>query len=254
MITSKGFYYDNEYSGNKNVIKAITSNGAVTDTFLGTVSNKVVKNKNNIKSFILDSDNEPIVIPMALYFEKGLDDSSIRHVKKWLAQDDFKELVFEDQPDKVYYAKLDGSSVISHNAISEGFVEFDFLTNSAYSFSRPHLMEGESISSSDFELLQIYNDGDLTTFPKITVVIDPLDAADVEIINDSTGERFLLKNNLVNESIVIWNEYDELETSSNLRHGYDDHLGDFISFAEGVNDLRLKGKFKYTIEYQAIYL
>lgn len=254
MINSTGFHYNNEYSGHKNVYKIHTSGGLITDSFLGTVTNQSIKLKNNHKSFIQHSESEPIIIPMALFFDDNLDETNIRAIKKWLNQDDFKELVFEDQPEKVYYAKVDGSVNLSHNAIATGYVEFDFLTNSAYSFSRIIELEGESNSVDEYETLYVYNEGDLTTLPKIKIIMNPNEATDIEIYNDTTGEHLLLQNNLIDETIIILNEYEEFETSSSLRYVYDDHQGTFISFAEGVNELRIKGDFSYTIEYQNIYL
>lgn len=252
MRTATGFHYNDEYSGNKGVLKIRTSSGLVTESFLGSITNQVVKTKNSIKSYIQDSESEPLVIPMALYFDENLDEGAIRRVKKWLMQDDFKELVFEDQPDKVYFAKIDGESNLTHNAISSGYVEFDFLTNSAYSFSR--IMDIEGDSTTEFKTVYVHNEGDLITQPKITITIDPTTPTDVEIFNETTGENLTLKNNLINETIIIWNEYEEFETSSSLRYCYDDHIGSFISLVEGANELRLKGNFSYLIEYRNIYL
>lgn len=254
MNNSIGFYYNQEYSGNKGVIKIRLGGGLVSESFMGSVTNDIVKLKNSIKSHIQNSELEPLVFPMALYFDENLDETTIRGIKRWLSQDDFKELVFEDDPNKVYYAKLEGTQTLSHNAISSGYLEFDFITNSPYAFSRKIEAEGEVDSTTTYQSLSLYNEGDLTVAPKIQIVIDPVDAEDVEIFNDTTGGHFLLQSNLVNETIIIWNEYEELETSSSLRYGYDDHNGQFITLIEGVNDLRIKGKFKYLIEYQHIYL
>lgn len=254
MIVSTGFHYSDEYSGNKGVIKIRTSGGLLTESLLGSVTNQAVKTKNSIKSYIQDSELEPLVIPMALYFDENLDDTTIRGVKKWLSQDDFQPLIFENQPDKVYYAKIDGSSNLSHNAISSGYVEFDFLTNSAYCFSHKIELEGASDSDTSYTNIFIHNEGDIVSYPTIKIVMNPTVLTDIEIFNDTTGEHLILKNNLANETILILNEYEEFETSSNLRYCYDDHLGSFIRFDEGLNELRIKGIFTYTIEYQNIYL
>lgn len=254
MIVSTGFYYNDEYSGHKNVIKIRTSGGLTSESFLATVTNNVNKPKNSYKSFIQDTELEPLVIPMALYFDENLDEVSIRDIKRWLTQKDFKPLLFEDMPDRVFYAKLDGASNLTHNSISSGYVEFDFLTNSAYSFSQEMELEGDSTSSTEYETILVHNEGDLKIFPRIEIIMNPTSPTDIEIFNDTTGDHFLLKNNLVNETIIIWNEYEELETSSSLRHGYDDHNGGFISLDEGLNELRIKGKFDYKLIYQNIYL
>ncbi|MFP3357577.1 DUF6558 family protein [Planococcus sp. SIMBA_143] len=254
MIISTGFYYDNEYSGDKNVFKAFTSGGAVTETFLSSTNNSIFKPRNLIKSVVQSTEREPLVIPMALYFDENLDDDNIRAIKKWLYQKDFKELVFEDQPEKVFYAKVDGAVNLSHNAIASGYIEFDFIANSAYSFSRMIELEGQSESIEEYQTLHVYNEGDLITHPKITITMNANEATDIEFYNATTNEQLIIKNTLADEKVMILNEYGEFETSSNLRYVYDDHIGDFISFAEGVNELQIKGEFTYTIEYQNIYL
>ena len=254
MIISTGFHYNGEYSGHKNVTKIRTSSGLITDSFLASVDNKVVKTRNSRKSHIQNVERESLVIPMALYFDNNLDDVTIRAIKKWLNQDDFKELIFEDQPNRVYYAKLNGVSDLSHNNISSGYVEFEFLTNSEYVYSPLVELEGESDSATEFTSLLLNNNGDVPVFPKIKIFMNPNNATDIEIYNDTTGEYLLIQNNLVDEIIVVWNEYEEFETSSIIRHVYDDHNGGFISFAEGLNELRIRGIFSYIIEYQDIYL
>lgn len=254
MNNSTGFYYDNEYSGNKGVIKIRRGGGLVSESLMGSVTNDIIKVKNSYKSYIQQSELEPLTFSMALYFDENLDETTIRGVKRWLAKGDFKELIFEDDPNKVYYAKAEGSFTLTHNAVSSGFLEFEFITNSAYAFSRKIEVEDTINSLTNYQAIYLHNEGDITTLPKIKIVIDPVDAKDVDIFNATTGERFLLQNNLINETIIIWNEYEELETSSNLRYRYDDHNGQFISLIEGANELRFKGKFKYILEYQNIYL
>lgn len=254
MNISTGFYYDGEYSGNKGVIKISRGGGLASESFMATPLNDIIKVKNNNKSYIQKTELEPLTLPMALYFDEKLDETTIRNVKRWLAQDDFKELVFEEEPNKLYYAKTEGSYTLSHNSISSGYLEFEFITNSAYAFSRKIEVEDEVNTTTTFQELSLLNEGDFSVAPRIQIVIDPVTATDVEIFNDTTGEHFLLQNNLVNETIIIWSEYEELETSSNLRHRYDDHNGQFITLAEYDNHLRFKGKFKYLIEYQNIYL
>lgn len=254
MIVSIGFHYDNEYSGNKGVIKVRTTGGLTSDSFLADVTNQTVKLRNSYKSHIESIEREPLVIPMALYFDENLDETNIRGVKRWLNQDDYKPLIFEDDPNRVYYAKLDGSSNLTHNSISSGYVEFNFITNSPYAFSPIVEIEGESVSATTFESISIHNSGDKITYPRIELRMPSTSPTDVEIFNDTTGEHLQIKNNKTNEIIIIWNEYEEFETSSSLRHVYDDHIGSFISLAEDVNDLRIRGKCTYLIEYQNVLL
>ena len=252
MITSTSFYYDGIYSEDMGVIKVRVGGGLVTDSFLSPVSVNQVKLKNSNKARIQTIDREPLTIPMALFFDENLSEESIRRVKNWLSKEDYRELRFENEPEKVYYAVLSGTSELTHNAVASGYVQLELLTNSSYSFSNVFTIEGIS-NETDFSYVSIHNYGDEIAPTDIAVTMINNSTSDIEIYNETTQENLKLVGNLANEEIVFMGEYEEIHTSSNLRHRYNDHNGVFISLQVGENRLRVKGDFKYKIEAQFIY-
>ncbi|MDW0112152.1 hypothetical protein QT711_03075 [Sporosarcina saromensis] len=245
MITETSFSYDGLHSDNFGVIKVRVEGGLVTDTFLSTSNVNYSLPRNRRKARIESIEREPLVIPMALYFDENLDDTTIRRVKNWLSKDNYKKLIIGN---KVYYAILSDETPITHNAISSGYIKCNMLTNSPYTFSETIEIEGISNSLSPTSLL-LNNDGDMA----ITVDIEISMTADgnIEIENITNGETLRLNGNFASEKIMFLGDSEEIHTSIPYMHRYGDHNDTFIQLETGSNELIFKGDFtcKITMEY-----
>lgn len=254
MIYSTGFSYNNVHSNSKHIYKVRTTGGLSQDTFLADKNVNTVKLRNSHKSRIQSITKEPLVIPMALYFDENLNEETARGVKRWLETDNFYPLRFDDDPNRIYYATPNGAIPLTHNAISSGYVEFDMLTNSSYAFSDKVSIKGSSTSLSSPTIERIYNDGDINVAPEMKFVVNPTSPSIIEVINETTGDRLLIENNLENETVTVLNEYEEIHTTSNLQNKYENHNDVFIKLESGENVLRLTGLFTYEFTFQPVYL
>jgi len=252
MIVSTGFAFNDEHSESKYVTKIRIQGGLIQDSFLANRSVDAVRLRNSYKTQLRTIEREPLVIPMALYFDENLTEENIRIVKRWLDTDDYKSLRFDEDPGRIYYAIVDGASTLSHNAISSGYVEFDMLTNSPYSFSDIIEVEGSSTSTQEREI-RLHNDGDLEVSPKIEVVMNSKLAGTINITNETIGQHLVIENNLANETVTILNEYEEIHTTSTLQNKYSNHNGAFISLTPGENVLKFKGMYTFKLSFQSIY-
>lgn len=249
MIYSLDFYYDGLYSEDMGVRLVNIDSGLQSDSFLAPTNVDYVKLRNNYKSIIKEVVKEPLVFPMALFFEENLDRDQIELIKNWLNKDDFKPLIFEQDLNRVYFATIDGESNLTHNSISSGYLEFNFLTNSPYSFSPPVEIEGVS-TELESEII-VYNSSSIDTLPTITIKMNS--NTDIQITNKDTGELLSIKSNFQDEVIEISCEYEEVESDIENRYRYDDHNDVFIRFKEGRNRLAFEGDFDYTIDYRLVY-
>lgn len=252
MINSTGFSYRDIHSDSKFVYKVQLAGGLIQESFLADKNVETVKLRDSNKSSIRSVMREPKVIPMALFFEENLTEENAREVKRWLETDNFHPLRFDSNPSKIYYAQLNGAVNLSHNAISSGYIELEMLTNSPYSFSDYTEISGESKSASAETRIVLNNDGDIPTAPEIEVIMSS-SPTNIEIFNETTGQKTIIGNNLSNETITIYNEYEEIHTSSSLVHKYDAHNGVFIHLIPGDNVIKLKGVYRYKMKFQPIY-
>lgn len=251
MINSLDLNFDGVFASDLNVTKITTGSGLVEETFISSITNNTVKPRNAIKSLYQEDEREPLDFPVVLFFEENLNDTTIREVKKWLYKDDYRPLYFGEQSDRVVFAKLDGDIKLSHNSIDSGYISLTFKTNSEFWFSQEHVYEGLSTSTST--TITVLNMGDSIVYPKFEFILDGT-ASDIQVTNVTTGETMLIENNLTSETITVYGEYEELDTSSNLRTLYDDHNEVFPYLELGFNELTMTGDFQYKITYREIYL
>ncbi|MFF3144571.1 hypothetical protein ACFVRU_23320 [Streptomyces sp. NPDC057927] len=254
MNTSIEFTFNGRHSSEFGVWRVHLDNGLVTeDNFLGNKEVNSFKTRSSIRSYLTHINKEPLVIPMVLYFEENLNNENEREVKKWLETDEFCELQFDDD-EFIYYAIVNGTPSLTHNAIDCGHLEIEFLTNSPYRFGKQRETKRyHSTSDTEYMYLDdIINYGDLMCYPTFEIIA-PNDINYLEIYNETTEQKFILDGNFKDLSLYVFNELEELHSEAWFPTLYDAHNDKFISFNTGKNKIKIKGKCYFKMTYQPIY-
>ena len=126
-------------------------------------------------------------IPMTIYFSLSKD-VQLRHIIKWLTQEEFVELTFDEFPNKVLLVKTKQLGQIQHNGLSEGLISVTFLAEQPYFLSTE--IKTDIYEMQRFINIILHNDGDKEIYPKIW--IEKKGKGKVEIENKTSGKRFEL--------------------------------------------------------------
>jgi len=247
------FMYDNIKSRDMGVLQVSTDSGLFEEHFLADRTINEEKIRGRDKPYFKDIERDTLVIPLSLWFEKGMSDEKVRQVARWINQKYYKPLWFENNGGRIYYAMYQGSARSLHNGIEEGYVQIEMKCNAPYAFSPVYTSEIYDLSNNPIQgtIIDFTNNGDEECSPLI--FIECTSDTDISITNLSNGGEMLEISGLyADEKIKIDCENQEIETDIVGRYLYDNSNDVFLSIPRGVNKINLKGKCKIQFKYEFI--
>lgn len=201
---------------------------------------------------------QPLEIPMSLYY-KTKEKNDFRRIVNWLVTDTFEDLVFDDFPEKMIKAKVIKFDKTKHNGLGEGIISITFLAEEPYFLSLPKATEVLTVTEK-LEL-NLFNDGDIDTFP--TIKIQKKGNGIVRIDNITNKSNFELKNLLDTEKIFVDGERRIIHSSQETLGVYrgKDHNRNWLSlestFEKEANKIIITGdceiQFEYYYRYYSIF-
>jgi len=253
MLENLHFTYDGKSSRDFGVQLVNPSGGLYKEQFLP--NRKIVETKvaGRHSSFFHRVDDDPLSFSLHIYLGEWEKRNNLRQISRWLYQDYYKPLIFESNPDVVYYAMIEGKSELTHNGLFNGYISLNIRMNSPYCYSIPH---EDSFTVNSSKSMKIYNNGDLPMRMKMEITKNG--NGNISIVNNRNGDRFEL-NNLLNREIVYVdcpNEYlsSSLEKSSG-RYLVDNHNDVWLDIeAETDATLSFNGNFSIKLTYEYAYL
>jgi predicted phage tail component-like protein len=248
MMESLYFIYDNIKSTDMGVIKIKADSGLFEEPFVAPKTILSEKIRGRDKLYFYGVEREPLSFPIELWFEDGFTDEKVDETARWLDQDEYKPLIFSSNPEKIYYAILEGESSLVHNGIQQGYLKLNVVCNSPFAYS-PVYIDMHNIDVDTGVDITFTNRGHLPCKPIIKIL--KIGDGNVSIINHTKGGETLAINNLLdNELVTIDCESEEIETDRLFTNRYNDHNDVFLSFIYGVNRLTVYGKCKLEFQYQ----
>lgn len=135
MLESIHFMYDNISSKDMGIQIASPRGGLFEENFLPR--RRIIEKKiaNNEQPYFQRVEHEPLSFNLSFYLEDWLDDQDIRKIARWLFQPYYKPLIFDNNPNRVLYALVEGNSALLHNGLKQGYVELSIRCNSPYTYS-----------------------------------------------------------------------------------------------------------------------
>jgi predicted phage tail component-like protein len=250
------FTFDGISSEDMGVIIASPSGGLYNETFLPTRNIVETTVANRYKPYHQRVELSPLSFSLSIFIEEWRDRQNLRQIAKWLMKDYYVPLTFETNPDRIFYAIIDGDSSLIHNGCKDGYIELNVRCNSPFTYSHPQIFESiHDTLIPATETLQLLNSGDMTVKPKMWITKLSGDGS-ISIENEESGQIMTIANLQDGEKVFIDMENEEivsdLEILNVYRHG--DHNNVWLELVEGENTLNCTGSFDIEIEYELIYL
>jgi phage-related protein len=192
---------------------------------------------------------DPIEFEMALLLDDDMTDAQIKDIFKWLLNDYYEELFFEDEADRIYYCIPISQPRIVHNGMNQGYIVIQMRTYDGYLYSR------EIIRTFDFTAntaegmnFSLHNEGDEEIYPFITITFGE---SSVGITNLVTNETTWFTGILLNEIITLDNEKQEISTNAGFGvYRHDNHNDMFMRIIKGTNNYKIVGKCTLEVKYR----
>lgn len=252
MRQSTNFTFDGISSEDMGVHAIQTGNGLFKETFLPQRVIVETRIGGRDKPYHQRVELLPLSFNLNIFIEEWKQRDNLRQIARWLNQDYYKPFFFNDNPDRIAYAMVDGSSSLYHNGMREGYVTLNIKCNSPYTYSP---LQTHELSTSESDSYQIFNEGDLSVKPVIWITKTKSDGG-ISIVNSTTDQIMALNNLKKDEEIFI--DFENYQIESSLEslgvYRHDDHNDVWLELAMNENSLKLTGDFEAKIEYQAQYL
>lgn len=103
---------------------------------------RIVEKKiaNREKPYFQTIEQEPLQFPMTIIMTEWQNYDIKRRIARWLFQDYYKPLYFESNPERIYYAIIEGASEIFHNGVtdynaSHAYINVNVRCDSPYAYT-----------------------------------------------------------------------------------------------------------------------
>lgn len=149
MKQSINFRYDGIHSQDMGVFIAWDSDGLFEENFLP--ERKIVEKKiaNREKPYFQRVEHEPLSFSLSFAIADWESTETLRRLARWFFQPYYKPLVFDSNPDRVFYAIFEGDSSVFHNGMGEGYIELNIRCDSPYGYSHEQTKENIEFRDSN---------------------------------------------------------------------------------------------------------
>lgn len=149
MKQSIHFMYDGIASQDMGVHIAWNNDGLFEENFLP--ERKIIEKKiaNREKPYFQRVEHEPLSFSLSFAITDWEHPDTLRKLARWFFQPHYKPLVFDSNPNRVFYAIFEGDSTLFHNGLKEGYVEINIRCDSPYSYSFEHTKENIELRNAN---------------------------------------------------------------------------------------------------------
>lgn len=245
------FIYDGKKSYEMGLYNVTTKNGMYEEIFLPSRSIIEQKIRGKPQRYFIGFEYEPIKFSLEFAFFKEYTSYSIREVARWLLQDDYKPLMFNENLDRVFYGMFIDDSQLVHNGLKEGFLQLNFYCDSPFAYTpvKEEIFDLSNNETSKF--IQLENTGDLVTRPEIWIT-KTNGNGDIKIKNyTNSGKELILTGLQDQEEIYLDCKNEDIVSNLPNIYRFDNHNDNWLDLVFGKNTLEITGKCYIRFRFDA---
>lgn len=241
------FSYDNIYSYDMGIINVNVEQGMVNEPFLANSRVNEVKIRGNDTPYFQDLETSSLTLTLTFAFVDAITEVEKRNVAKWLRQNQYKDLYFTNNTDRIFRCICINGSDFIHNCNNQGYITIQMKCDSPYSYSGTYISPVYSCSGTTN--IQLENAGDVDLFPEISILKSG--AGDIQIYNQTNGnELFEFTGLSDNEDLYIDNEKEVIVTDIIGTYRYSNFNDNYLKLVYGVNNLQVVGDADIQFRYK----
>jgi phage-related protein len=223
----------------------------------GLFEEQLHANRNIIETKVANNDTplfhgveeSPLEFDMMIAFEDEFTDNDINDVVLWLFQENYKELIFDNKPDKVFMAMVIGDSNLIHNGLKNGYITLRIRCKSS-NINSP-VITTDTYHVVGTQQIVINNSGHKDIYPEISITNA---TGEVKIVNETIStDIFKLTDMIVTDDIYINCQKEIVETGVTGYYIYDRVFGNYPRLIKGINTLKITGNCDIQLRYRLKY-
>jgi phage-related protein len=245
------FTYDGINSQDLGISNISLSDGLYEESLIPDRNIREVKVSKREKPYFQGMEADPLQFDLRFMFDDTWDDAKIKQVAKWLHQDYYKPLCFNDNPNRIFYCIAVGSTSLTHNGLKQGYVKLTMRCNSPYSYSPKITSTVYSFTNNSLgSTVTISNNGDLTIYPEIWIT--KRSSGDVIIKSDKMASDWEFKFTGLGdgEQLYIDNEGQYIDTGLANVYRYSSFNDNYLKLLTGDNTLTVFGDCDVQFRYE----
>lgn len=235
------------------------SGGMIEEPYISTREIRETYIRGNPKPYFHGVDMRPIQLRLTFAFENfhtgftpNDKNRALRELAYWLTRDFYVPFGIIGQ-DTMFYVMCVDESILSHNAMSQGYVEITLRNDAPWSYSEIKTLSYRFDPTADTRI-RFINNGDLPVKPEIWFNMPFIDGDGVGdfTITKHTNDTSIFKFNdlLSQEEIYVNNEKEYIESVNTQNYRYDNFNNKYLSLNRGNTELTIKGAESMIIKYQ----
>ncbi|MEK4907325.1 distal tail protein Dit [Niallia sp. FSL M8-0099] len=249
------FTFDGRKSTDFNLIN-VSINPGLYEENLSSSRSIIEQNKAGVhEPYFLRVQRDPITIPLTFCFKEQWNTQLIDEILDWLDVDNYKQLAFNGDFDRLFYAMPIENISLVHNGLKQGYMTLNMRCKSP--FAESHVVQNSfDFTKNDINSFTIDNKGWLDIKPVLQII--KVGDGDIKIINSTKAySDFILTDLKNNEHLVIDCKKHYINSSLGTER-YDNFNHNYLSLPYGMNRLRIEGKcvlvIRYSYKYRALSL
>jgi predicted phage tail component-like protein len=209
--------------------------------------------------YFYGTKKEPLTIPVTVAKINKYGDSAIwtyedkLKISQWLFQQEYKPLIFSDNPNVVYYCMPIGDNKRFFNGLDQGYATLQFRCDAPYGFTYPMQVDTYDLSTNTTTTtLEIDNLSNVNKYYYPEIEFEMVGSTAISLKNLSDGGRIFSFTGLnTDETVYVSNQegYRFVKSDTNLNR-----LGNFnknwLRLAQGVNRIEVTGQCKIQLRSQ----
>lgn len=238
ILNSIGFQYNNEHSNKYHLMNIHTSAGLYEEPIGGArqIIEEIIDGRD--KPYFKGIVNRPLEFNISFAFEKPLTDEEIRQAVRWLKPDNYRPLIFEEMPYKIFYCMPIESMRYIHNGLNEGYLNLTMRCNTYHAFSPAYVSPIYKVTNGKENFI-FENKGDFDVRPLL--YIKKIGNGSLTIKNYSDSGKILSFYNLLDqEELIIDNKEKTITSSTKMNRYYMAELG-WLNLVYGQNNIEIEG-------------
>lgn len=246
------------------IINAQVNAALFSETYLTTRQVKEEKASFTNRSYLMGYDYTADDIPLTLVFESNWKtEENYLAVQAWLSAEGYHPITFDKFPDVSYLVTYSGSSTLSHNGLSQGYINITFHRDSPFAYGSvvkdSVIIGSKTIHTGDRDekpaqqFHEIYLKGTEPCLPVVRITKYGVDG-DISVHNRRNNTKVLLPKLALGDYFEIDCDLEMIESKSNTIFTIGNLPQMDLRLEIGRNKLLFTGEALIEILYQPIYL
>jgi predicted phage tail component-like protein len=252
MYIGLNFKYDgidNDYYG----VSLVRVSSGLTEFNFGVNRNIIEEKLKGKNPYDFGNDEEPISFTLTI---AKIDQNDLKwslenrkDISKWLFQEDYKPLIFEDNPEIVFYCRAIKGQRFD-NCSKEGYIDIEMRCNAPYVYSNPTTIAYDLTNKSE-QIITINNISNVDDFyfPEVEFELTGTTTGFSIINNTDKGREFKFTGLTPLEIVYTNNETRNIISSleSTDIYRYDNFNKNWLRLLCGENILKISGGCKVKV-------